>query len=130
MGPFLSCDRRLSFPLKWRHNLGESLELHKWCKALISSFKRELGIVLEVLLGKRASSHFEGGISLCFSICGGKVWDPLELQRGCQGTPYVASEMSDFLSSCVGHLRILLESLQLNRPSFHREGRILWFFSF
>ena len=60
MGPFLSCDRRLSFPLKWRHNLGETLELHKWCKALVSSFKRELGIVLEVLQGKRASSLIEG----------------------------------------------------------------------
>ena len=66
---------------------------------------------------------------MCFLNCGGKVWDPLELQWGCQGTSHVASETSGFLLSCVGHLGILLESLQLNRPSFRGEGGILWFFS-
>ena len=38
-------------------NLGEPLDLHKCCQALLSSFERELGIALEVLHGKRASSR-------------------------------------------------------------------------
>ena len=63
-------------------NHGEALELHKWCQALLSNFKREFGIVLKALQGKRASSRVEGEISWFFSSCLGTLEVPLNLRLG------------------------------------------------
>ena len=51
-GPFSSYGGRLRVPLEWRLESWEPLDLHKCCQALLSSFERELGTVLEALLGK------------------------------------------------------------------------------
>ena len=60
-------------------NHGEALELHKWCQALLSNFKREFGIALEALQGKRASSRVEGEISWFSSSCLRTLEVPLNL---------------------------------------------------
>ena len=54
-----------------------------------------------------------GGTSWSFLSCDGKLCVPIELGRGAQGTSHVASGKSSHHSSCKGHLRISLESLQV-----------------
>ena len=65
-------------------NLGEPLDLHKCCQALLSSFERELGTVLEVLLGKGPY---------------------LALRQESSGFSHVAVGSLGFLSSCDRDLR-------------------------
>ena len=54
--------------------------------------------------------------------CSEKHWVPLNLQRGPQGASSIASGNSGHRSSCEGHLRISLESLQRNRESSQVEA--------
>ena len=46
---------------------------------MLSRLKREVGISLETLQWKRASTHVDGRISWFFSSCGRKLGVPLEL---------------------------------------------------
>ena len=52
---------------------------------MLSRLKREVGISLETLQWKRASSRFEGRISWFFSSCGSKIGVLNELQLEPQG---------------------------------------------
>ena len=103
-------------------NHGEALELHKWCQALLSNFKREFGIALEALQVKRASSRVEGEISWFFSSCLGTLEVPLNLRLGRQKTSRVALGKSSLLLSCEGKHRIALESLHCNGAISRIEG--------
>ena len=64
-------------------------------------FDWELGTAFEVLQGKRASSHTNGGISWFLEL----LWLPLRLRRGPLGISHVASRKPGRISSCNGEPR-------------------------
>ena len=94
----------------------------------LSRLKREGGISLKTRQQKRASSRVEGRISCFFSSCGGKLAVPLELRRGPQEPPHVASGKSSFHVSCKGPLGIPLQRCW-GRSSSGVEARTLCFLS-
>ena len=95
----------------------------------LSRLKREVGISLEMLQWKRASSRFEGRISWLFSSWGRKLEVPLELRQGPQGPACVASGKSSLHASCEGPLGIPLQSLSGSKSSSGVEARTCGFIS-
>ena len=83
-----------------------NLELPQECQG---PFQGSRGISLETPQQKRASSRVERRISWFFSSCDRKLGVPLELRRGPQGSPLVASGKSSLHVSCDGSLRIPLQ---------------------
>ena len=75
---------------------------------MVSTFKRERGIALEMLHWKNASSRDDRGTSWFFSSCG-RI---LKLLQGTQGASLGAPGNSNLHSSCEGELWIALELLQ------------------
>ena len=78
-------------------------------------FNGEHRIALHGMQGNGASSRGEEEVSWFFLRCGGNLCYLLELQRGWPFKTRVCSETSGLLSSCQGHLGILLEAWQGNR---------------
>ena len=78
-------------------------------------FHGENGIALHAMQGNRASSFAVGEVSWFSSSCGGNLGYIFELQQGWPFKTGVCSMTSGLLSSCEGHLRILLEVWQDNR---------------
>ena len=95
----------------------------------LSSFEREPGIPLEVLLEKRASPCVDWGISWFVLSCSWRLEIPLQVPRGTQGSSRVASGKSSLHSSCKGERENALESRQVNQASICMEGGISRCFS-
>ena len=93
----------------------------------LSRLKRDVGISLEMLQWKRASSRFEGRISWLFSSWGRKLEVPLALRQGPQGPACVASGKSSLHASCKGPFWIPLKSVQGPRSSSGAEARTAGF---
>ena len=81
----------------------------------------EQGMALQTMQLNLASSHGEGEVSLFFSSCGRNLWFLLEERQGWPFKTRVCSVTSGFLSSCEGHLGILLEAWQGNRDTSQGE---------
>ena len=75
---------------------------------MVSTFKRERGIALEMLQREGASCHDDGGTSWFFSSCS-RI---LELRWGTQGASLLAPGKSNLHLSGEGELGITLKSLQ------------------
>ena len=84
----------------------------------------ELGIALEALQEKRASTRIDGEISWFASSCSRWLGIPLQVPRGIQGASHVASGKSSLHSSCEGEPGSLLESRDGDQASFLMEGGI------
>ena len=72
-------------------------------------------IALHAMQGNQASFCGEWEVSRFFLRCFGKLGYILELKQGCAFKTRVFSAMSGLLSSCEGHLGILLKAWQGNR---------------
>ena len=97
--------------------MGNILSCIKRSEALLSTFKSEVKIALEVLHGKRAASRVEAGILRLFPSRGRKFGVPLVLSRGLQETSPLASGKSSFHSNWEGEQGMALESLMGNWAS-------------
>ena len=80
-------------------------------------FDVEYKISQYAMHGNRASSPVDAVVSWCFSSCNGNLVYILEIQRRWPFKMCVCSVKSGLLSSCEGHLRILLEAWQDNRDT-------------
>ena len=80
-------------------------------------FDGEHGIALHPMHGNQASSHGEGEVSWFFSSCSGNLGYIFELQRVWPFKTRVCAGTSGLLSSCKGHLGILLKAWQGNRDA-------------
>ena len=85
---FSSCDSAV----------GDSLEFNQANRGSLH-FEWENAIVLDTMLGNRASSRTEGKVSWVFSSCGRNLGYFLELQRGCPFETLVCSLKS---GTCLG----------------------------
>ena len=77
----------------------------------------EHGIALLPVHSYRASSDHEGVVTWFFSSCGGILGYIFELRQGWRFKTHVCSVTAGLLSSCEGHLRILLEAFNGNRDA-------------
>ena len=77
-------------------------------------FDVEHGIALHPVHSNWASSLGEGVVSWFFSSCSRTLGYILELRQGWPFKTRVCSVMARLLSSCEGHLRILLEAFHGN----------------
>ena len=84
-------------------------------------FNVEHGIALHAVQGNRALSCGKGEVSWFFSGCGGNLGYILEIRRGWPLKTHVCSVTSRLLSSCEGHLGILLKAWQGNRDTSRGE---------
>ena len=82
----------------------------------------ENGIAMEAIQVNLASMHGEGEVSWFFSSCNGNLGYILELQWRLPFKTHVCSATSGLLSSCKGHLRILLDAWQSNRDTSRGEA--------
>ena len=73
-------------------------------------FDGEHAIALHTMQGNRASSRGAGAVSWLFSSVSGNLGYILEFWQGWPFKPRVYSVTSGLLSSCKGHLVILLEA--------------------
>ena len=80
-------------------------------------FEVEHRIALQAMQVNRASSRGEGEVSWFYLSCVRNLEFPLELRRGLPLKTCVCSAKSGLLSSCEGHLRILLKAWQGNRDT-------------
>ena len=78
-------------------------------------FGVENGIPLDAMQGNRASSHGDGEVSWFFWSCSQNLGYILKLRWGWPFKTRVGSAMSRLLSSCDGHIGILLEACCLLR---------------
>ena len=78
-------------------------------------FDVEYGIVLRAMQGNRASTRGEGAVSWFFSSWGQNLGYILELRRGRPLKTRVSSVTPVLLSSCEGHLGILLKASKGHR---------------
>ena len=84
-------------------------------------FDVEHGIALHAMQGNRASSHGVREVSRFYSRCGGNLVYILKLRQGWPFKTLVCSVTLGLLSSCDGHLGILLEDWQGNRDASRGE---------
>ena len=85
-GLFLSCGGKLGIPLELRQVYQRISGVPYRQSSLLSSYEGEHGTALGSLLGNRASSCVEKGISWFFLSCCQKLGVPLKLHQGPQGT--------------------------------------------
>ena len=76
---FLSYGGTLSVLLEWSCVCQGTSSVASRVSRSLSRLERKIGIFLETLQQKRASSHMEGRISWLFSSCGRKLVVPLKL---------------------------------------------------
>ena len=84
-------------------------------------FDVEQGIYLHPVQGNRTASVGEGEVSPIFSSCGRNLGYILELGLGWAFKTPVCSVKSGLMSSCEGHLEILIEAWQGNRDATFKE---------
>ena len=85
-------------------------------------FDGEHGIALHAMQGNLASSQGKGEVLHFFSSWGGNLGYILEFHREWPFKTHVFSATSGLLSSCEGHLGILLEACQSNRDASRGEA--------
>ena len=85
-------------------------------------FDVEHGIALHTMKFIQVSSRGEGEVSWFFSSCCRNLGFPLELRWGWPFKTCVCSATSGLLSSCEGHLTILLEAWQGNMDASQGEA--------
>ena len=77
----------------------------------------EHGIAMEAIQVNLASLHSKGEVSWFFLSCNGNLGYILKLQWRLPFKTHVCSATSGLLSSCEGHLGILLDAWQGNRDT-------------
>lgn len=80
-------------------------------------FDVEQGIALHTMQGNRTSSASEGEVSPFFSSCGRNLGYIHKLGLGWPFKTRVCSAKSGLMSSCEGHLEIVIEAWQGNRDA-------------
>ena len=116
MGLFWSCGGEFGVPLEVCEYLGEPLELHKGSQAPFRASRGNMGLLLRPCRGEELYLTLRGGISWCFSICGGKLWVPLICHRDHSESPMLPQEVRSAFEF-QGELGIPLESLPENMTS-------------